>query len=243
MSYPVLFDGHDLSTLFTIEHHMERTLADWQPNLIDAPASVGALFGGTQPQPVTVTMELYTLADTREGRQEALRTLAGWLAVDTPRVLSLGDEGGRYRMAIPDGASKVEAYLNADSVEVSLVCPDPRLYGETSTQRMGGTTDVTNGGTAPSYPSFAISGASGGSDGYLTITDQTTGERLSVPVASGASASVSIDCAARVVTVDNVVTMLGTTSDWLCVGGGETHALALTGGSGTADVTLTEMWW
>ena len=245
--YPVLFDGHDLGSLFAIEYHMERNVGAWTPNLIEAPSAMGALFGGTQPNPVTITMELYTFAKTRDERQEALRTLSGWLAVDEPKMLQLGDEGGRYRMAVPTDEMPIEAFLNAESVSVSFVCPDPRLYGEehTVTVPANGSVTFLVGGTAPTMPTVSanVGTSAVGEQWRLALED---GTYLLYESASDAASSMPMtyDCANRIVTRGRNVVMLPPQADWLTFSPGE-HTLAMTGDatSGDATVTYREMWW
>lgn len=250
MSYPVLFDGHCLSDLFTVEYHMERALPKWQPNVIEAPASTGALFGGTQPQPVEITMELYTFDKTRDERQEALRTLAGWLAVDSPRVLQLGDEGGRYRYAIPTDNAPIEAFLNAERVEVTFICPDPRLYGKerTVTVPAGGSATFVVGGTAPTMPTIYTEVMASGANQYwrLGLEDGTYILYQPLHYAPGVLYidKLTIDCERRTVRSWDETKMLPPTSDWLTLPPGE-HTLTMTTDGDPEDATVTyrEMWW
>lgn len=248
MSYPVLFDGHCLSDLFTVEYHMERSLQKWAPNVIEAPAAIGALFGGTQAQPVTITMQLYTFEKTRDERQEALRTLAGWLAVDSPRVLQLADEGGRWRYAIPDEDTPIEAFLNAESVQISFICPDPRLWGKrrTVTCPKDGSVTFSVGGTAPSMPTVTttVAASAEGQQWTLTLEDGTF--LLYQPTYTGAlqSRALAIDCAERTLTVDGTTKMLSPLADWLTLAPGE-HTLTMGGEAtgGSASIAWHEMWW
>lgn len=239
--YACTFDGHDLAELFSIEYHMTRRLPTWEPTLVDVPARNGALFGGTRAQAVEIGMQLCPRALGRDERQEDLRTLASWLAVSEPKPLYLGDEGGRYRMAVPTGESEITPYLDADVVQIGFVCPDPRLYGDERSATVTTTaTSILVDGTAVTRPLITATATPNGS-GIWAITDLTTGEYMQVSLTSG-SHTVVFDCEARTVKVDGAVTMLAPACDWLTFGNIE-HQLQITTGTGTATVTWQEMWW
>lgn len=239
--YAVTFDGHDLGELFSIEYHMQRRLPTWEPVLLDVPAHSGAVFGGTRATPIEVTMKLLPLSTGRDERQEDLRTLAAWLAVDEPKPLYLGDEGGRYRMAIPSGEAAIEAYLDADAVDITFTCPDPKLYGDARSVSVGTTAvSVFVDGTAPTKPTVTATATPNGS-GVWAITDVTTGDYMQVALTSGAH-TVTFDCAARTVKVDGTTVMLAPACDWLTFEPGE-HQLRVTAGTGTATVAWEEVWW
>lgn len=245
--YPVIFDGHDLSQLFYVEH-AERTLAEWDANLIEASSAIGSLFGGTSARPVNVQLVLTALDDTRDGRQEALRTLAGWLAVDSPRLLQMADEGGRYRMAVPTGNAPIDPYMDGDSVSVSFACPDPRLFGEERTVTVPSKGNVTFlvDGTAPTMPTVSVVMAAGADGQQWRLALEDGSYLLYEPNYSGAIATegVTFDCAARLLTVDGYARMLPPTADWLTLSPGE-HTLTMTSDAQTGDATVTyrEMWW
>lgn len=242
MSYVCAFDGHDLTVLFSVEYHMTRRLPTWEPALVDVPG-MGALFGGTRAMPATITMKLVSLDQTRDGRQEALRTLAGWLAVDEPKQLILGDEGGRYRLAIPTDEAVIEPFLNADSVEVSLTCPDPLLHGteRTVTVPSGGSVTINVGGTAPARPTITASAATGSPGGAWSVTTES-GSGIYASIASGTSKAVFADVATRTLTVGGSVAMLNAAYDWPTLAPG-THILTMAQGTGAATVTWEELWW
>lgn len=248
MSYPILYDGHDLESLFLVDWHIDRELTPWQPDIVDAPGAVGSLFGGTQAQPISVSMQLTIIAKSRDERQEALRTLAGWLAVDSPRVLQLADEGGRYRMAVPTGNAGVSALLDADTVQISFTCPDPRLWGKrrTVTCPKDGSVTFSVGGTAPSMPTVTttVAASAAGQQWTLTLEDGTY--LLYQPTYTGAlqSRALAIDCAERTLTVDGATKMLSPLADWLTLAPGE-HTLTMGGEAtgGAATIAWHEMWW
>lgn len=239
--YPVTFDGNDITRLFSVQWPIARTPLSWEPTSIDVPGRNGSVVGGTRALPVDVTMTLWTLAETRTERQQAVRTLAEWMAVDEPRPLYLGDEGGLWRMAMPVNASEMASYINADSVSLTFRCFDPVLYGaeHSITVPANGSVTVLVGGTAPTMPTVECASAREGSSGYWQVwldeerhLDADTGA-MSVPVVA--------DCARRVLRVNDVVQMLQTGADWLSVTPG-THTFRVSG-TGAAKITWTERWW
>lgn len=240
--YASTFDGHDLASLFAIDYQMERQLPVWEPTLVDVPGR-GSLFGGTRALPVTIRMTLVTQAPTRDERQEALRTLAGWLAVDEPRPLYLGDEGGRYRMAVPTEEAEVTPYLDADAVEVTFTCPDPLLHGTRmrATVPSGGTVRIDVGGTAPAQPTISASAAHGASGGgWSVVTDE--GRGIYANIAQDATRTLVADVAHRTLVVGGSAAMLDTDYDWpTMTPGARTLTMAL--GTGEAVVEWEELWW
>lgn len=243
--YDVTFAGNVLSLYFDVSWEIERRLPTWEPALITVPSSDVAIFGGTQALPLEISMTLITIDGyDRDSRQILIRELSRILAVDQPRMLKLDDEHGLYRMALPQGEIEVEPLLNADVVRVTFVCPDPRLFGSTYTRSIGtSAVSVSIGGSA--YPTEVVvtATATPNSSGTWRLTDSTTGEYLEITgMQTGRSHSVSIDCSARSVSVDGVVTMLTPESDWLTLKPG-THSMRVTTGSGTATLSFREMWW
>lgn len=241
ITYACTFDGHDLAEWFGIEYHMQRGLPTWEPTLVDVPGR-GVLFGGTRALPATITMQLVALADTRDERQEAMRLLAGWLAVDEPKKLWLGDEGGRYRYAVPTDEAAIEPYLNADSVEVTFTCPDPLLHGQRQsvTVPSGGSVSILVDGTAPAEPTVTASATGGSGGAWALVTEDGGGIYASIP--SGTTRAVAADVATRTLTVGGSVAMLNAAYDWPTLTPG-THTLTMSQGTGACTVEWEELWW
>lgn len=250
MSNTIFFDGHDLGSIFVVDGEVTRTLTPWEPTLIDVGGMDGRLVGGTHAAALEVKVRLHAMDGTRGQRQERLRTLAAWLAVDGPRALSLADEGGRYRMALPTGAPSVTPHINGDTVEVTFVCPDPILYGEPKTVTVPGTgtksLTFTVGGTAPTRPTVAVSVVNDEADTYWKMALDDGSYVVYYPVYSGAPSTdaVTIDCGARVMRHGSAVIALPLAADWIELTPGE-HTLTISGtaASGDATVTYRERWW
>lgn len=239
--YACMFDGHDLTQFFVVDYQMERRLPTWEPALVDVPARSGALFGGTRANPVTIGMRLAVIDRYRDRRQELLRMLAGWLAVDEPKKLVLGDEGGAYRLAIPSDDAQVTPHLNADSVELTFTCPDPLLHGETRTATVpsGGTATIHVVGTAPTAPRITVS-AKGAATGWTLAMPDGSGIHADIP--SGATRAIVADCAERTLTVGGETAMLATSYYWPVLNPGD-NVLTMTAGTGAATIEWEELWW
>ena len=240
MMQPVslFFDNHELSELFTVERHVIRRLPTWEPNLVDVPGMSGAIYAGTRALPTTVEMDLYFLSEDRHQRQVDIRTLASYLAVDEPKALVLGDEGGLWRKAVPQLEQPITAYLNADAVHLTFICPDPWLYGLTRTCPLSASTIVRVGGTAPTLIDIEVTSATSGT---LAIANTTTGETMSIgTVQSGANIK-ALSTEHRLI-VNGTEKVLPVLSDWLTAQPGS-NELTLTGGGSSVVAKFVERWW
>lgn len=264
--YTAYFDGHDLSTLFTLGRP-ERRLVGWEPTLIDRPSAVGALYAGTKAQSVEVTMQLVTLDNTDVGRQFALRTLAGWLAVDEPKPLVLTDEvvpwgngtAGVFRNAVPKGEPTIKPAINADVVSVTFICTDPLLYlgdgfGTSLVSHNISSSQITFTvrGTAPTYPNFNLEDVRGDSNGvfrmFVVSSDRTVYNRITFSADPNPSEQfdVSIYCSIRSArTPDNARVPLTLDSGWPRLSGGQSITLTIEKGSvaNISNVSYTPTWW
>ena len=250
MSDTIFFDGHDLGSIFIVDGAVTRTLTPWEPTLIDVGGRDGQLVGGTHATALEVRVRLHAMDGTRDQRQEALRTLAAWLAVDGPRPLTLGYEGMRYRMALPTGAPPVSPYLNGDTVEVTFVCPDPVLHGAERSVTVPGTGSKSLtwfvGGTAQTWPTISVTVAVDEADLYWKLALDDGSYVAYYPTYNGAVSTdaVTIDCADRVMRRGSAPIALPLEADWLALAPGE-HTLTISGTAASSDATVTyrERWW
>lgn len=278
-NYEAYFDRHDLSELFVISPPV-RTLTPWEPTSVEA--VIGATPTGTKSQPMEITLQLTTFAATLEQRLDDLRTLSSWLAVDEPKQLILSDAyigtlllTNRYEMryAWPSGAPKVTQALNATTVEVTFVCPDPRAYeiGEVrpgeeeyydgrfyyeptaeafTTMDLSESDTFTVRGTAPTLPTFNIYGAYGSAQSGKLIVElrKTKNSQLlhyfTLDLASDASSDIRIDMEKRTVTVDNVA-VLDMGINWFALEPGMTFTVSLgtAGGFRQLNIIYYPRWW
>lgn len=244
MSYICTFNNYDLLGYFDVSYEIDRVLPEWEPTIIEVPASNVAIFGGTRAKPMKVGMTLITKDGfNRDTRQLIIRELARILAVDYPRQLVLGDEHGLYRLAMPNGEMEITPHLNADTIHVEFICPDPRLYGDTETRTVStSATTVNVGGTANTEPTVTVT-ATPNSSGVWRIEDSTSGQLMQVSgLSTGSSHSLVFDCNSRQLSVDGTVAMLDTNSDWFSLKPGN-HSMRVTAGSGSATLQFIEKWW
>ena len=272
-NYEAYFNRHDLSELFEIVPPV-RTLTTWEPTSVET--VIGATPTGTKSQPMEITLQLTTFAATLEQRLADLRTLSSWLAVDEPKQLILSDAyigtlllTNRYEMryAWPSGAPKVTQALNATTVEVTFVCPDPRAYeiGEVrpgeeeyydgrfyyeptaegfTTMDLSESDTFTVRGTAPSMPSFNIYGAYGSAQSgqlRIVLTAIVNGKQIlhyfTLDLAHDASSTVRIDMEKRTVTVDGVA-VLDTGINWFALEPGVTFTVSLATAGGFQQLNI-----
>ena len=253
--YTATFDGHDLSELFTIAPPV-RKLVTWEPTLLDG-ASIGALFAGTKTQAMEVTLTLTTFADTLEERLDAFDTLALWLAVDEPKVLTLSDEvktvsGSTYtlhRLALPTGTPQIDHAFNADTASVTFICPSPLKSGLFRTKMFLPSGELAHQiyGNAPTYPSIAFSGVSGDSDGKFAIDLNYTYapvQHIVLDVGTSGTVNVQLNCATRTYYVNGVRKMLPLETLWPVFYGGQYVIFAVqSGGFTSCTFEYTDMWW
>lgn len=234
----LVFDGHDLADEFVVEYHVTRGLPTWEPTLVDVAGRDGAIYAGTRALPPVVEADLYFMDETRPARMESVRSLAAILAVREPKQLVLGDEGGLWRLAVPQLEQPLTAFLDADAVHVSFVCPDPWLYGDSHEWALGASTTVLVGGSFETPIDITVTGATAGT---LTVTNLTTGASFSVtgiPI----GAAVEVSSSEFTVMVNGVAKVLTSSSKWLVVQPGK-NVITVTGGGSSVVARVTDRWW
>lgn len=243
------FDGHDFSNTFVVGN-IEQHAANPRAVTIETGAD-GAAFSGLVLDPLQITATLYLLgggfdnnSDTtaEEERRAAIRTLASWLNVDSPKQLSIGDDQGLYYLAVPNGQVPLVRYINASSVQVSFLAIDPVAYGEehTVTVPSGSSVTFTVDGSYPTRPRITAS-AVRNSTALVWGLRLDGGDFLHVATGSSSSRNVSIDCDARTLTIANSTSLPTLDSDWLEFTPGQ-HTLAMDYGTGAATVKYVDRW-
>lgn len=248
-TWPVVFDGHDLTELFTVTD-VSRPWPSLSASTTDNPDG-GSFLMGLRREASEVSMTLYAFGSTSE-RREAAHVLASWLDVDGPRELSFGDEGGLVYMAVPSGADATKSFADVESVPVTFLVPEPVMLGERGraqaympmsvTEHDGPVSPVVMvGGTAPARMVITSEDASRDPSTYLwgVRLDDGGYARVEIPVST--PSSVTIDCGERTATVNGSPALLTLDSDWLEMSPGR-HVIRLDEGHGTADVSWRERW-
>ena len=239
-TWPVTFDGHDLTELFLVTD-VSRPWPSLSANVADNPAG-GSFLTGLRQDAAEVSMTLYAFGSTYE-RREAARALASWLAVDGPRELAFGDDGGLCYMAVPDGTADSERLYWQEAVTVSFIVPEPVMLGDrmAATVPSGATASVGVGGTAPARPLIGASAAvRNPSTGLWGVRDTASGSFVRVALPTASPSAVTIDCERRTATVNGESALVTLDSDWLELAPGA-HALAVDG-TGAATLTWRERW-
>lgn len=248
-TWPVVFDGHDLTELFIVTD-VSRSWLSLSANVTDNPSG-GAFLMGLRRKAPEVSMTLYAFGSTSE-RREAAHVLASWLDVDGPRELAFGDDGGLVYMAVPSGTDAPKSFADAESASVSFLIPEPVMLGETGraqaymplsvTESHGPVSPVVMvGGTAPARMVITSEDASRDSSTGLWGVRLDDGDYARVEIPVSTPSSVTIDCTARTATVNGSPALLTLDSDWLEMSPGR-HVISLDEGHGTADVSWRERW-
>ena len=241
----VTFNGTDLTTNYHVSNIREKLLPR-EISAVEVPGMDGEQFAGTRLNAKELTLTLTAISKTLAGRRSAARSLAAILAVDKPKALSISADSGLYYLAIPTAQVDTSQFRNAARFDVTFRLLDPVMYGDEKTVNLTNSSNktFTVGGTYPTYPVFTSSDAEGRSSSgqYIQINDAISGETLKLPVPYGEDThTVTIDCANRTATVDNVVTAIDLSSDWLTLKPGS-NTLRRIYGTGTFTVTWRERW-
>lgn len=231
MSKTVYFNGHNLSTNFYV-HDLVRPAVPHKVTTHEVPGHDGLVYANTQLQALIITMTLTYINADSVTRRATLRELDSWLNVDEPKVLQFSDDGDLYYLAIPQNGGNTRERLNASSVMVEFLIPDPVMYkGASMATPSKSGNNYTFTGNYPCRPVLTITGAQPNASGYYGIKMDDS-KIIDVPLTSGSHAVV-IDCDVRTVTVDNANVIPTITSDWfVCTPG--THKIVKYLGSQTA---------
>ena len=122
------FDGHSLEELFVIEDVRRPVLGSASATTQAVGLADGGVFLATRYEVPEIKVSLaQAWRDPRDAR-DALRRLAAWLHVDSPRPLEFGDESSAYYMALPSGALDASRVgVSAERIEVTFAVPDALL--------------------------------------------------------------------------------------------------------------------
>lgn len=244
MSQPYVLFGDAQLTDYCVVSDIRESLAPMTIRTTDVPGRDGAMFLGAALAPKDVKMTLtlrkgHPYNDINMARQ----IIADILSRRNEGRLVIETDGGRYRNAVCTAAGEIKRYRNGVSFDVTFRVSDPVYYGTSRTVIVpsGGSLNFATTGTYPTLPTISVPSASNGSGGFWRLTDER-GNYVQATIPSGvATAPVGIDCANRVMRVNNQVQVLPLGADWLVLNPGSNHTLTMTG-TGAAYVTYTERW-
>ena len=223
--------------------NVQRPFAVRTHQLVNVPGRNGAVLGNSTFDVVEITMDIGLAGDSRANRATELRDLAAILNTDSPVQLSFSDDAGKYYLAMGSGGNQT-MYINADRIEgVTFTCPDPIMFGASRTESFsGGSATISTLGNMPCDVSLQFSTVSGNSDNLFIVQDDTTGFQIEVPIPSGTTPTVSIDCKTRSVLVGGVSAVPTIASDWFEGFTAGSRTFSIFGGSGTGTITVQDRW-
>lgn len=241
MSGPT-FNGHDISTLFTVGDP-EISILDSRPVTREVSGRNGAAFVGMTYGASTVSFTVVATG-TASARREAFSTLGKWLMVDEPKSLVLPDTTDRHYLAVPNGPLDITRTIGDESAKLTFMLTDPVAYGEYNTANLasGGSTAVTVDGTAPTFLKVVANSAVRDSTALVWGVKVDDADFVHVATGSGSSRKVEIDSAARTCKLANALTLPTLDSTWLELAPGS-HTVAMDYGSGSAVLSWYERWY
>lgn len=237
----MIFDGHDLNSLFVVSRPTFETFA---PNrsFQDVLGRDGTVYMGGSLIGGNISVKLSVIRKTPAQRREDLSTLFMWLDVDEPKWLVMDDQPDISYKAIPSGDMPIDSFTNADSVVVNFRLLEAAAYGDTVTKTVpsGGSITFTVDGTYPTKPTITANAARDGSSQVWGLK-LDNGAFLHVATGSASARDVVLDCENRTLTIQGAVALPTLDSDWFELAPG-THTLVMDKGTGAATVTYKERW-
>lgn len=238
----VYFDGHCLSDYFHITN-VQRFPAGRKVGTRAVGGMDGVAVTSVNMQPITIKMQLNALQSTKAARREAMRTLYGWLDVDTPKILRFTDDDGLYYLAIPSTMGQLKVWQTADAIkDVAFYVPCPVMYGtdhEVSVNS-GASKSITIGGTYPALLKVTSTAAVRNSTSHAWGVTADGGAYMRVELPSSSSTAVTIDPVQRVATVAGSAVLPTIASDWLELAPGS-HTIT-EHGTGAYKLIWTDRW-
>lgn len=237
----MIFDGHDLNSLFVVSRPTFETFA---PNrsFQDVLGRDGTVYMGGSLIGGNISVKLSVIRKTPAQRREDLSTLFMWLDVDEPKWLVTDDQPGISYKAIPSGDMPIDSFTNADSVVVNFRLLEAAAYGDTVTATVpsGGSLTFTVDGTYPTKPTITAR-ATRNSTSLVWGLRLDDGDFLHVATGSSSARNIALDCENRTLTVQGAVALPTLDSDWFELAPGE-HTITMDNGTGAATVTYKERW-
>ena len=240
----ITFDGHRLNDLF-FTGEVEVGLPDFEVDATGRSGLDGSLVRSVRMGSLEIVVPLVAKFRKGHAARESLATLMQWLDVDEPKALTLSEDGGLVRMVVPTGPPEVTDHYYGDKLTVTLMQPDPWLYGETRTATIpsgsSSYVDINVGGTYPTNPTISATGAKRNGTSYLWGVSLDSAASIEVRLPTSSSTAVMFDCDGRTCTVAGATALPTLSSDWLTLKPGA-HRLRNSSGSGAATVTWRERW-
>lgn len=238
----VTFNSSTLTASYIVTN-VQRPFAVRKHDLVTVPARNGAVLGNSRFEVAEIVMDIVLAGDTRKNRADKMRVLASILNNPTPVQLSFSDDDGKYYLAMGSGGN-IRRYINADYIEgVTFTCADPVMFGATRTVSFsGGSATIQSKGNMPCDITMDFTSASGNVDDLFIVRDTVTGYDLEIPIPTGTTPAVEIDCRNRTVLVGGASAVPTLASDWFEGFTAGNRTFSIFGGSGTGTITVQDRW-
>ncbi|KIL45767.1 distal tail protein Dit [Jeotgalibacillus soli] len=156
-SFPIYFNGVDLSQFFYIKSDNGRAIYGREVELFSVPSRPGALIKGVKYPPRTITMEVLFACDSAEELRKKLEDLNDILSLEEPAPLIFHDEYDRTYYAISERVTEGYEWNGFHVTTITFICPDPHKYGHENKENfVNGLATVRNNGYREAAPVFEI---------------------------------------------------------------------------------------
>lgn len=220
----IKYDGVDVSDVFAVVDVSVSVLPSIEAVTQELAQRPGQYFASRKVGAREVKLKLALDAESRCPVDifKAWRDVSGVFNKPDPRRLYLSED--KYINALFVGESEIEDQGYKGVCELSFVCFDPFFYGTRHDVALSGTTAFKVMGGVGAFPVIEATGAAGA----LTVTNETTGEFVTVPNVS-ASTKVVIDMAAQRATANGEYAPVDLLSDFFMIDG--EASIRISGGS------------
>jgi len=157
--YNVIFAGQSLNNYCRVLSIQREVLPPRENFTKSIPNRNGSQFTGFHYGERTFTVEVCFTGETKEELIEKARQLAKVLDVKNPSKLILSDEQDKYYYAVVDGNTSIDRQFNTAKTTITFICYNPVAYSslwQTYLPDDKGIVEVTNEGTAETFPSVEV---------------------------------------------------------------------------------------
>lgn len=224
-------------------------LAPFEPNVDDLDGQHGGSVYVKYSLPRTIIIDgaLYTDPLTIETTID--RLITNYLPDDVNQPFYFKHPGVNLRYCLAKGTkfqcdTDTLRRIGSGSMQIQLICEDPRKYIDNADQVMVANTNYTplNPGNVNTYPVYTIVGAFT----TITLTNNTQAKSVVLTTTRIAGDITVVDFKTRTVTINGVQSSnVITTANWwdIPAGGGQTVKYTVTGGPPTSVTLSTKQGW
>lgn len=156
--YNIMFNGVIMPHFMSVVKVENSILPEVSQNTVNIPGRPGSYFFSNEIGVRQIDVDIIIFGKKPSDLPRYAKEVAKWLYHDKPVKLEFSDRQGAYYLASFTGGSAIEELSRVGKATLSFVCFDPFMYGAKETIKMtsGGTCEVKNLGTAPSYPKITM---------------------------------------------------------------------------------------